>query len=225
MKKTLSVAAMLLLTTNAFAADDPDRVEAPKANAPRVELSIGTSAHDLRTTTDNGAYGSMWVIPMMPTVDLRVSFPSSLLASGVGVRATWVLPTPGAPSTVLVDAFYSFGLRPKRLEGFTSSLTIDVGPSIASVGSVDKSWIHQPSYPAHVDIGATASLAWSLHFSSFFTRISGGYRAGLSTCGTCGVQWDGDAFASLDIGFALDLSSRRPASGGSVDISPSPRLP
>jgi len=209
MKKALSVAALLLLGTNAFAADDPDRVEAPKASSPRVELAVGTSAHDLRSVTGNGTYASTYSIPMMPTADLRVSFPSSFLASGVGLRATWVMPTLGDPSTALVDAFYSFGFRPKRLQGFTSSLTIDVGPTIASVGGVDHSWIHEPSYPAHVDVGAVASLSWSLQVYNFFTRITGGYRAGLSTCGTCGVQWDGDAFASLDIGFALDITPSR----------------
>ena len=105
MKKALSVAALLLLGTNAFAADDPDRVEAPKASSPRVELAVGTSAHDLRSVTGNGTYASTYSIPMMPTADLRVSFPSSFLASGVGLRATWVMPTLGDPSTARDGVF------------------------------------------------------------------------------------------------------------------------
>jgi hypothetical protein len=206
MKKTLCIAA-ILLTTNAFADPEPDRVAAPKANEPRVEMSLGTSVHDLRSTTVAKTYESAWPFPTNPTIDVRVSFPSSFLASGVGVRTTWVMPQSlFHPSTVLVDAFYSFGFRPKRLHGITPTLTIDVGPSVASVGAMD---LHsdQTSYDAHFDIGAVASVAWGVYFEGFLARMTGGYRAGVSTCGVCGVQWDGDAFASIEIGFALDVAS------------------
>jgi hypothetical protein len=192
----------MLVAANAMAAD-PDHVDDKPTKAPRVEMSLGTSVHDLRTygvTTNESTYP----LPIMPTIDMRVSFPHTFLASGVGVRGTWVLPFIGNPSVGIVDAYYSFGLRPQRLRGVTSSLTIDVGPSVASVAGSD-SGLFTHAYAAHVDIGAVASLAFSVHVSSFFARLSGGYRAGLSTCGSCGVQWDGDAFASLDIGFALDV--------------------
>ena len=201
MKKTLCIATIMFLSTSAFA--DPDRVETPNASAQRVEMSFGTSLHDLYTS-GTSSYASALPIPM-PSAEMRVSFPNAFAASGVGVRGTWVVPTFANPSTVMVDAFYSFGFRPKRLRGVTPALTIDVGPSVAIVGGLGGTWSSH-AYAEHVDVGGVASVSAGAYFGNFLARITGGYRAGVSTCTACGVQWDGDAFASLDIGFALDVA-------------------
>ena len=101
------------------------------------------------------------------------------------------------PTVSIVDAAYSLRLvGPRRLQGVTGAIYLDVGPSAGFV------YVHHED-PTHAVLGGRISLASDLQLANFTAGAFFAYRGGVPIGAP--DAWEGAVTFGLRLGVAFDV--------------------